>query len=205
MGEPAPALVTVEEYLRYEEKSETKHEYYDGYVVAMAGASYAHIQITTRVVLEFALKLRTKGGDCDALGSDMRVYVEAENCYFYPDMTVVCGPPDLNSDTPQALLNPTVIVEVLSPSTRNHDKTYKLSRYQSIPALQEIVFIDSERVIAEIYFRNGDFWAVGQPLFTSVDTLYLKSLGIGIILKDIYAPLLGDGFPDGTPRSLPRA
>ena len=129
--------LTPEQYLEIERKAEFKSEYYQGEMFAMSGASYPHIGIVANAVASLHQQLRR--GPCRPLSNDMRVRVTATGLYTYPDVVVVCGEPRFLDDTFDTLLNPTVIIEVLSESTEAYDRGQKFEQYRSLESLAEYV------------------------------------------------------------------
>ena len=176
--------LTPEQYLEIERKAEFKSEYYQGEMFAMSGARFAHIQIVTNTSGELRQQLR--GRPCQPLSSDMRVRVTSVGLYTYPDVVVVCGEPQFLDDTFDTLLNPTVIIEVLSESTEVYDRTRKLDLYRSLESLAEYVMISSLRVWVERHTRLPDgAWNYDQK--TSLeDTIDLKSVDCHLRLADLY-------------------
>jgi Uma2 family endonuclease len=176
--------LTPEQYLEIERKAEFKSEYYQGEMFAMSGARFAHIQIVTNTSGELRQQLR--GRPCQPLSSDMRVRVTPVGLYTYPDVVVVCGEPQFLDDTFDTLLNPTVIIEVLSESTEVYDRTRKLDLYRSLESLAEYVMISSLRVWVERHTRLPDgAWNYDQK--TSLeDTIDLKSVDCHLRLADLY-------------------
>ena len=181
----AQTLFTPEEYLARERKALTKSEYRDGQIYAMPGASREHNLITGNTLVEFHLQLRNR--TCEVYPSDMRVRVSAAGLYTYPDVIVVCDEPrfdDLHFDT---LLNPTVLVEVLSPSTAAYDRGEKFRRYQSLDSLYEYVLISQDEVCVEHYcLRREQHWNLTE--YRSLDDVFqLVSIGCELSLRAIYA------------------
>ena len=134
VNEPAIAFAkkkySIEEYLEMENEATEKHEYYQGEIFAMSGAKMQHNEISANLLAILWNKL--KGSPCKPYNSDMRVHIEANTLFTYPDVSVACGPVTLNNDQ-WNLLNPCVVFEVLSPSTRSYDKGEKFSLYRQIP------------------------------------------------------------------------
>lgn len=174
--------ISEEEYLQGELVAEFKHEFIDGEVFAMAGASEAHNLLAGNIFAE--LKSQLKGTPCRTFIADMKVKVA--NDFFYPDVMVVCQNSD-DSDYYQQ--SPVIIVEVLSPSTRKFDKTAKRLKYQNIPTLEEYVLID--QTIAEIeVFRKKEHW---QSFYYYLgDAITFESLGITVLVEDIYYQVNND-------------
>src|SRR5437868_4928738 len=131
-AQPIPGL-TPEQYLEIERSAEFKSEYYGGTMYARAGGTYVHNLIIARTI--FLLSQKLEGGQC--VTSDLRLRVSMEGLYTYPDVTVVCGPPKFADDQIDTLLNPSLIVEVLSKSTEAHDRGFKFAQYRRLQTLQE--------------------------------------------------------------------
>lgn len=147
--------MTPEEYLKWEAKQELRHEYIDGEIIAMTGGSLAHNDIALNFYRALYPHLRQKG--CRVNVSDAKVQANKNSRYFYPDIVISCHPDDLKSR--EFIQHPKVIVEVLSPSTANYDRTKKLKYYRQIPSLQEYVLVDSEERTVEVYQRGeGKMW-----------------------------------------------
>ncbi|MBX3400421.1 MAG: Uma2 family endonuclease [Gemmataceae bacterium] len=181
--------LTVEEYLAIEEKAEFKSEFYDGEMFpvyrdapqGMAGVSRRHNYAKDNLILE--LGMRFKGGPCRTLSSDQRVRVNRTGLYVYPDIVVLCGEPEFDGDT---LLNPQVIVEVLSDSTDLYDRTTKFRHYQQIPALKEYILVSQDQPVIERFVRQDDgSWKL--QVFEGIDdTFSLDSIPVSIPLADVY-------------------
>ena len=174
---------TPEEYLAWERKADIKHEYLRGEIIAMSGASRAHSLIVTNISGELYIQL--KGGTCEVHTNDMRVRTSPETSYFYPDVVVVCDKPRFEDNTFDTLLNPMVLVEVLSPSTQAYDRGEKFKHYQQLTSLQEYILVSQDEVGVERYRRQGAEW---QPTeFRSLeDVLSLISIDCELSLEDIY-------------------
>jgi len=150
---PAPALLTPEEYLEFEMKSQEKHELYDGYLIAMAGAQVPHRRIQTNLIVALGNMFKAKDRNCIPYASDTRVYV-SQSRYFYPDVTVFCG--KAVEDKWDNALNPDVVIEILSDSTASFDKNEKAAAYRQMPELKQLVLIDSREKHITIYVRNAE-------------------------------------------------
>jgi Uma2 family endonuclease len=177
-------FLTPEQYLEIERKAEYKSEYYRGEMFAMAGASRAHNLLAGHLVRDLSQQLRAK--PCELYPSDMRVRVGSTGLYTYPDVVVVCGEPQFGDNQPDTLLNPTLLVEVLSSSTEAYDRGRKFQKYQTIDSLREYLMVASDCVSADLYTRQVD----GRWLLTSVtrleDTIELQSIGCSLTLSDLY-------------------
>jgi Uma2 family endonuclease len=184
MSEPNRRL-SAEEYLALERQSERKHEYLGGEMFAMSGATREHNLIALQTAAALLSQLR--GRPCEVYMGDMRLRVDATGLYTYPDVVVVCGEPQLVADAElDTLLNPTLIVEVLSPSTEGYDRGKKFAHYRTIQSLAEVVFISQERVEVERFSRqpNGD-WLLHE-VNQLEHRLPLPAIGCEISLAAIY-------------------
>lgn len=134
---------TPETYLAFERDSEEKHEYISGEVYSMTGASENHNLIVANTIIALGIQLRKR--PCKLYPSDMLLHIAAVNDYYYPDITVVCGEANIIHDKRDILLNPTLIIEVLSPSTEQHDRGSKFENYLTLDSLQEYLLIAQDR------------------------------------------------------------
>jgi Uma2 family endonuclease len=175
--------VSPEEYLALERKAEFKSEYLDGCIYAMAGASKEH----NRIAADFltALNNRLAERHCDVLGSDMRVLIPESGLYTYPDIVVACGESAFLDDETDTLLNPTLIVEVLSPSTERYDRGEKFSHYRRLRSLDQYVLVAQDRVLVEVYSRRDDHWMLKEYDLRDA-MLSLASVGCDIPVAEIY-------------------
>ena len=177
-------LFTPEEYLAKERKALTKSEYRDGRIYAMPGASREHNLITGNTLVELHIQLRNRV--CEVYPSDMRVKVSSIGRYTYPDVVVVCDEPQFEDSHFDTLLNPTVLIEVLSPSTAAYDRGEKFASYQKLDSLCEYVLISQDNVCVEHYLRQGQDWDLTE--FRSLDDVFsLVSIGCDLSLQAIYA------------------
>jgi Uma2 family endonuclease len=178
---------TVDEYLHMEQDAAEKHEYRDGEIIAMAGGSANHSLIIANVCGE--LRNRLKGSPCRAYESNLRVRITRKTLYSYPDTTVICGPTKIDPDdsTGETVLNPKLIVEVLSPSTEGFDRGEKFGRYILLDTLEEYVLVSQDKPRVEAFYRQGD----GTWLFTYFDgreaVATLRSLRVELPLTEVYA------------------
>lgn len=184
MAASAREYLTPDEYLAFERRAETKHEYYDGVLIAMVGGTPTHSEIAMGAGVALANQLR--GRPCRIYNSDLKVGMGKRRSFVYPDVTVVCGTPQFGEAEHDVLLNPLVIVEVLSPSTEQHDRTRKFLAYQRIPSFAEYLLISQTIPRVELCSRQDDgFWE-----WSSVEgldaTIAIPSLDCTIALADIY-------------------
>jgi phenylacetic acid degradation protein/carnitine operon protein CaiE len=185
---------TIEDYLEMQSYSLQKHEYFNGEIFAMPGARADHNTIT--VNLTALLKQKLRGGSCKVFNGDQRVYVEKNSLFTYPDLTVVCGKPLFYKDDKLNLMNPAVIVEVLSPSTKGYDRGEKFKLYKDLVTLQEYLLVDSQSVLVEHFFKNDAGVWVRQKYDQLADNLLIKVSNISLSLEEIYEET---EFPKLTP------
>ena len=133
-----------------------RHEFLDGEILGMAGGSVAHSQLAASVVRELGAQLR--GKRCVPHSSDRRIRIAATGMAAYPDVSVICGKPELDPESKTTVLNPTVVVEVLSPSTEAYDRSTKFEHYRQIPSLQEYVLVSYREKLIEVFRRKGSDW-----------------------------------------------
>ena len=180
----AQTYFTPEEYIALERKAHFKSEYFNGHIIAMAGASFKHSLIVSNISGE--LHVQFKGRGCSVHTNDMRVRPSLGDAYFYPDVVVVCGEPEFEDDVFDTLLNPIVIVEVLSPSTERRDRGEKFTRYKHLMSLQEYVLVSQDKVWVEHHRRHGTQWVLSHYRALA-DALPLSSIGCELPLHHIYA------------------
>ena len=184
MSSQSKTFLTPEQYLEIERKAEFKSEYLRGEVFAMAGATYEHTVIKDNLARKAGNQL--ENGPCRALTSDMRVKVMATGLYTYPDVVVVCGEPKFEDEYVDTLLNPTLLVEVLSPSTERYDRIAKSSYYRTLDSLTEHLLVAQDEVRLEQYVKqpNGQ-WLLFES--TSLDgVVELPSINCSLALRDVY-------------------
>jgi Uma2 family endonuclease len=180
---PYPRL-TEEEYLKIERAAEFKSEFHDGRMYAMSGGSSAHALIIPNLAAELRQALRQK--PCLVYVTELRLRISPRGSYTYPDVTVVCGPSKFADDRKDTLLNPTLIVEVLSPFTEAHDRGLKFAQYRQIDSLQEYGLVSQTEPRVEIFRRqaSGD-WLLSES--TGLDaSVRFDSVGCQIALSEIY-------------------
>lgn len=176
--------ITEEEYLALDRAAEVRSEFFDGEMWAMSGGSMRHSRLATNISSELYIALR--GGNCQVFNSDLRVRVMPGRMYAYPDMTVVCGTPALADERQDVLLNPTTIVEVLSPSTETYDRGAKLRYYLAIESLKDYILIDQARFRVEQYTRGTEGTWTFRVYQRAEEQLKLDSIGVAISLARIY-------------------
>jgi Uma2 family endonuclease len=173
---------TVEEYLARERVAESKSEFFDGELFAMAGGSKSHNVICFNLIRRLGNALDRK--PCQGFPSDMRV-VTPTGLYTYPDASVACGPAEFQDDREDVLLNPVVLFEVLSPSTESYDRGRKFQNYQSIPSLKEYILISQDRPLVEHFTRQAETNTWLLESYTEGE-FPLPSLGVSLTVNDLY-------------------
>jgi Uma2 family endonuclease len=187
------ALMSLEAYLDFERQSETKHEYLNGEVFAMTGASERHNLIVLNTGASLHAQLRKR--PCKVYPSDMRVRVKGTSFYTYPDLSAVCGNTEFEDDVLDTLLNPNVIIEVLSPSTESYNRGKKFQQYRKLDSLQDYVLIAQDSMRIEHYARQGEQWILTD--ITAPDgVVTLASIGCTLVLSDVYEKVTFDEGED---------
>ena len=188
LREPAVAYgkykYTIEEYLQMEEASDEKHEYYQGEIFAMAGAKVPHNIISVNLIKLLGQKL--KGKSCEPFNSDQRIYIPQNSLFTYPDISIICGEiVTLNNDD-WNIINPVVIIEILSKATKNYDRGDKFKLYRDIATLKEYILIDSETISIEAFrINDGGHWELEE--YKKADNILLiKCIQVSIPVTEIY-------------------
>ncbi len=175
-----------EEYLDIERDADYKSEYYKGEIFAMAGAGHNHNRIVENLSIEIGGFF--KGKSCRTFSSDQRIHIPETGQYTYPDLLIVCDKNQYLDDKKDTILNPTVIIEVLSESTEAYDRGQKFHFYRSITSLQEYVLINSRSFAAEVFRKNEEgLWVLASEAYQLKDQLELASVGLTLSMEDIYA------------------
>jgi Uma2 family endonuclease len=170
------------DYLRVEEMSGVKHEYLDGEIYAMAGGSVLHAALTMSIGA--ALSTRLPGG-CRAYSSDLRIRVRSSGLASYPDVTIVCGAVETDPESQDTVTNPTVVVEVLSPSTIAFDLRDKFEHYRLIPSLRAVVYVWQDQPRLEVRERAGEAWRT--TVAEVHGTLLIEALDVRLDVDRLYA------------------
>jgi len=179
---PTPPL-TEDEYLRLERQAETKSEFHDGQMFAMAGGTLNHSLLANRIG---ALLDRVSPG-CRVLNADLRIKIAASRTYTYADCSVVCGEPQFSSDHQDNVLNPLLIVEVLSPSTEGYDRGKKFELYRTIDSVREYLLVHQDRRHVEHYSKQDDGSWLLREHSGAGSSVAIARLGVHISLADLYA------------------
>lgn len=186
--EPALAYgkqyITLEEYLEAENASEEKHEYYKGEIFAMAGAKLPHNIVAGN--LYYQLRLKLKGKPCQPYNSDTRIHIPNNTLVTYPDITIICGEPETLNGDDMTVLNPSVLIEVLSPSTAEYNKGKKFMMYRDITTLKDYIMADPANRTVECWFINSSgFWQ--QQVYTLANgTFHINSLQLELVMEEVF-------------------
>lgn len=187
MSSPAAhlhAVYTLVEYLALERISNIRHEFVDGAIYAMAGGTLAHGRMVTRLVVALASQVQPR---CEVFESNVRVRFLATDSERYPDVKVVRGPVITAPDDPDAITNPTVLVEVLSPSTEGVDRGAKLDEYRQLATLRAYLLVDPDRPHVEVWTRAGGD-APWREVIVTTGAVTLDAIGARLVLAELYAP-----------------
>jgi len=185
--QPEKKYINSEEYLEAERKAEFRSEYFDGEIFAMSGASRKHNLISGNIFAAIHRQIRNR--NCEAYSSDMRVKVSSTGLYTYPDVVIVCGEPLFDDSHLDTLLNPAVIIEVLSESTENYDRGEKFKNYRTLESLSDYLLVAQNIVSVEHYIRQKN----NQWLFSEYkdmeDIIRIDSIACELMIKEIYEKL----------------
>lgn len=184
--------LTISEYLALERETETRYEYHNGEVTAMAGGTIAHGLLCGNVFGELRTALRNKGKGCTPTTSEVKIHIQATNRILYPDAAVTCGQLEPSEAAAGAITNPTVIFEVLSKSTAGYDRGEKFYHYRQLDSLQEYVLLEQDKPQIELYRKQSGLWDISR--ISGLDSvLYLASLDVHLKLSELYQdiPLSG--------------
>jgi Uma2 family endonuclease len=185
MSAQAQPRLTAEQYLAAERAAEFKHEYYNGRMYARCGGSFEHCQISGNIIAELHSRLRKR--PCAVGSSDLRLCVAPDGLYTYADVLVISGDPRFADDQNDTLLNPALIVEVLSPSTEAYDRGFKSAQYRTVESLEEYALVSQAEPRVEVFRRQpGGHWLLSEAV--SLDAVcHFKSLDCAVPLSEIYA------------------
>jgi Uma2 family endonuclease len=184
MSKLQKAGITAAEYLSMERAASEKHEFAFGEIYAMGGASARHVEIVSNIVRELGNLLRQR--PCRVYSTDLRLCVDANHRYTYPDVVVVCGQPQFLDRELDTLLNPDLIVEVLSESTRNYDRGDKFQQYRGIPSFRQYLLVDQAKAHVERYAKQNDgTWSLWETDSLN-EVVHLESIKVTLPLSEIY-------------------
>lgn len=177
---------SVAEYLHLERRTGERYEFYNGKIRRMAGGTIAHNRITRNIIIKLGQLIDEKG-NMEIFASDQKIYLPKYRWYVYPDAVVVAGVPIESEEEASAIINPILIVEVLSPSTMDYDRNRKFLEYQSLPSFQEYVLVRQDAPEALLAFREEpDLWRSSEAAGLDAD-IVLRSIGASLPMKDVYA------------------
>lgn len=175
---------TIEEYLEMERASAVKHEYYQGEIFAMAGAGDRHNWMFTNIFIGLGIQL--KDNPCRPYGSDMRMHIPENTLYTYPDIAIYCDKSENDNPEEDTFTEPTIIIEILSPSTRAYDQGTKFNLYKDIPTLKEYILIDTESIAVKSWRINAHNIWEPEKYQTLQQNLVIPTVGISLSMQDIY-------------------
>ncbi|MGQ0505269.1 MAG: Uma2 family endonuclease [Myxococcaceae bacterium] len=179
---PTHHRYTWRQYLSFERSTDAKHEFFDGEIFAMAGGTPEHAALAAAVIAQLSAGL--EGKPCRSYTSDLRIRVLATGLATYPDVSVVCGQPEYDPDADDTVVNPVVLVEVLSDSTEDYDRGEKFENYQRIASLQEYVLVSQREPLVEVFRRDGESW---QRTEARRGKLLLHFVGATLDVDRLYA------------------
>jgi Uma2 family endonuclease len=171
-------------YLALERASDQKHEYYEGHIVALAGGSAAHNRITINTIASLYAQLRDRA--CTVYSSDLRVKIPHASSYVYPDISIVCGQERFADDDEDMLVNPIIIIEVLSPSTERHDRGKKFEYYRTIESLHEYLLVAQDAQRIDHFVRQSDTLWTFTSIGPEVEKIHISSIDCTLTINDIY-------------------
>ena len=184
MGAKELLYITAEDYLASERLATEKHEYFEGEIFAMSGASIPHNVIFKNTYVDLGSKL--KGKKCQPYGSDLRIHIPKNSLYTYPDISIICGDFDTTDDKFDTITNPSVLFEILSFSTQKYDRIEKFELYRQIDSLKEYIMIHSDCVHVVKYVRNADNTWILTDYENIIDVLTIETTDTLLKLSDIY-------------------
>ncbi|WP_045359316.1 Uma2 family endonuclease [Microcystis aeruginosa] len=179
-----PEILSLEEYRNLETSAETKHEYHDGEIIEMTGGSINHNSILINLIV--LLKLALRGTNYRLQSSDLRLWIPQYNRGLYPDLMIIAGEPLFSDNRNDEILNPCLIIEVLSPSTSGYDRGDKFRYYRSIPQLNQYLLVSQGEILIESYSKTSENNWLLQEYTPARGIISLDSLGISLNLADIY-------------------
>ncbi|MEP7372938.1 MAG: Uma2 family endonuclease [Chitinophagaceae bacterium] len=188
LREPAVAYgkskFTMEEYLQMEKASKEKHEFYQGEIFVMSGSKVPHNIISVNLL--GLLKQKLKGKSCRPFNSDQRIHIPQNSLFTYPDISIICGEIITLNNDDWNILNPSVIMEVLSPGTKDYDRGGKFKLYRDLATLQEYILVDAETVSIEAFrINDSGYWELEE--YRKIDTtLWVKTVQVAIPVAEIY-------------------
>ncbi|MDP9171024.1 MAG: Uma2 family endonuclease [Acidobacteriota bacterium] len=184
MSTQAVAHLSLEKYLELERRAKERSEYLNGQMFAMAGGTRNHARIVGNTLSQLVEQLR--GRPCEAAGGDLRLYSAAHDIFIYPDVVVTCGPDKFLDNRRDTITDATLIVEVLSPSTRSYDRGEKFLFYRSLPSFSEYLLLAQDTILAEHHVRQPDGAWLFREFKSPADEIELTSIGCRLKLESLY-------------------
>ncbi len=187
---------TIKEYLAFEEETLMKHEFHNGEVLAMSGGTLNHSTLSGNMLNMVLNDIRKTGKGCRPFNGDVRIYFPLLNSFVYPDLSVVCGNIETSEQDKNAIINPGLIVEVLSESTEKYDRSGKFRKYRSLPSFREYVLIDQYQPVVDVLFRSDEnYWKIISYIGLEKE-VYINTLDCSIKMSDIYRDVEGLSEPE---------
>ncbi|MDP5169408.1 MAG: Uma2 family endonuclease [Bacteroidia bacterium] len=184
MGTTSTSHISIQDYLRMEASAEVRHEFHRGEVYAMAGGTFNHSVLGTNITTELSLAARKNG--CTTFNGDMRIRIDSMNCFLYPEVSVVCGEAESSQHDPNTIINPSLIVEVLSESTEAYDRGEKFFLYQQLESFREYVLIDQHKPLVSHFFKHDDGIWEFKNVYGLDQLLRIEILKVDIPLATIF-------------------
>ena len=179
-------LYTIEEYLAFEKKAHTKHEYHNGKIVTMTGGTANHNEIALKVAAALLYLLEDKKKEYKVYNSDMKIQIPVYNHFVYPDAVVVCEQPEFYKGRKDVITNPLLVVEVLSPSTEEYDQHLKFEKYRKVPSFREYLLVRQDAPFATAYYREEENLWRTTDVEGLESSIFIKSVECGLSLAKIY-------------------
>jgi len=181
------AILSLEEYRKLEIESDSKFEFHNGKVYALAGGTINHGLICGNVHADIKVKLEDKKSNCLPFNSDVKLFIEKTNSYVYPDTMVICGKIETSTEYEDAVTNPVLIIEVLSKATASYDRGDKFYFYRQIPTLKEYVLIEQNKHVVDVHSKgiDNDFWKITR--YEGLDkTVKFQSIDLELPMERLY-------------------
>ena len=179
-------IFTVEEYLAFEDQAEVKNEYEQGVITAMSGGTINYGIIGNNVNSQLSNAVRKKGVDCITINGGVRIFIEKADSFVYPDGMMICGGIQTSDRDENSVINPILIIEVLSKSTESYDRGDKFHKYCSLPSFKEYVLVDQYKPVIDILYKeDASFWKMTTTIGME-KSIYLSTLDYQISMRDIY-------------------
>ena len=179
--------LTVQEYIKQEVESDTKYEYHDGKIYALAGGTLNHGLISGNAYAELRIQLKAKKSSCLPFNSDVKLFIASTKSFVYPDSMVICGEIKESKEDKNAVTNPVLIIEVLSKSTAEYDRGDKFYLYRQIPTFREYVLIEQKKHVVDVHYKgeDSDLWRITR--YEGLDKkIKLHSLDIELSMEELY-------------------